>query len=121
MPRFRSIGFMPAATAWRLRATIACGSTVAVVVPSPALSLVFGGDFADHLRAHVLELVFELDFLGDGHAVLGDARGAEGLVDDDVAALRAERHLHRVGEDVDAAQHAVAGVGRKIVRLWQPY
>ncbi len=35
------------------------------------------GDFAHHLRAHVLELVLELDFLGDGDAVLGDARGAE--------------------------------------------
>ena len=32
------------------------------------------GDFAHHLRAHVLELVLELDLLGDGDAVLGDAR-----------------------------------------------
>ena len=31
-----------------------------------------GGDFAQHLRAHVLEFVFEFDFLGDGDAVLGD-------------------------------------------------
>src|SRR5690606_30276039 len=67
-------------------------------------------DFADHLRAHVLELVLKLDLLGDGDAVLGDARRAERLVDDDVAALGAERDLHRVGEDVDAAQHALAGV-----------
>src|SRR5229473_2253480 len=28
---------------------------------------------ADHLGAHVLELVSELDLLGDGDAVLGDA------------------------------------------------
>ena len=67
-------------------------------------------DFADHLGAHVLELVVKLDFLGDGDAVLGDARRAERLVDDDVAALGAERDLHRVGEDVDAAQHALAGI-----------
>ena len=32
------------------------------------------GDFAHHLGAHVLELVLELDLLGDGDAVLGDAR-----------------------------------------------
>ena len=70
-------------------------------------------DFADHLGAHVLELVLKLDFLGDGDAVLGDARGAERLVEDDVAALGAERDLHRVGEDVDAAQHLVARVGRE--------
>ena len=68
------------------------------------------GDFAHHLRAHVLELVLELDLLGDGHAVLGDARSAERLVEHDVAALRAERNPHRIGENVDAAQHAVARV-----------
>src|SRR5438067_2817643 len=40
MPRFRSIGFMPAATNFMPSRTMACASTVAVVVPSPALSLV---------------------------------------------------------------------------------
>src|SRR6185437_14365968 len=68
------------------------------------------GDFTHHLRAHVLELVFELDFLRHRHAVLGDARGAERLVEHDIAALGAERNLHRVGEDIDAAQHAIARV-----------
>ena len=70
-----------------------------------------GGDLAHHLRAHVLELVLELDFLRDRDAVLGDARRAERLVEHDVAALRPERHLDGIGEDVDAAQHAVARVG----------
>src|ERR1700761_556135 len=41
MPRFRSIGFMPAATALAPSRTIDWASTVAVVVPSPAMSLVF--------------------------------------------------------------------------------
>src|SRR5262249_14753054 len=68
------------------------------------------GDLPDHLGAHVLELVGELDVLGDGDAVLGDARRAERLVEDDVAPLRPERHPHRVGEDVDAAQHPLARV-----------
>src|SRR5262249_36608633 len=67
-----------------------------------------GRDLAHHLCAHVLELVFELDLLGDGYAVLGDPRGAEALVEHDVAALGAERHLHRIVENVDAAQHLVA-------------
>src|SRR5262245_24173678 len=40
-PRFRSIGFMPAATAFEPSLTMAAASTVAVVVPSPALSEVF--------------------------------------------------------------------------------
>src|ERR1700719_2620607 len=38
MPRLRSIGFMPAATALEPSRTIAAASTVAVVVPSPAMS-----------------------------------------------------------------------------------
>ena len=70
-----------------------------------------GGDFAHHLRAHVLELVGQFDFLGHGHAVLGGAGSAEALVDHDVAALGTQRHLHGVGEDVDAAQHLLAGIG----------
>ena len=41
MPRLRSIGFMPAATDLAPSVTIAAASTVAVVVPSPARSLVF--------------------------------------------------------------------------------
>ena len=69
------------------------------------------GDFAHHLGAHVLELVGELDFLGDRHAVLGDARRAERLVEHDVAALGAERDANRVRENVDAAQHAIACIG----------
>src|SRR4051794_6357701 len=68
------------------------------------------GHFAHHLGAHVLELVVKLDFLGDGDTVLGDAGGAERLVEHDVAALGAERDLDRVVQDLDAAQHAVAGI-----------
>src|SRR4051812_33857913 len=41
MPRLRSIGFMPAATDLAPSRTMAWASTVAVVVPSPAVSLVF--------------------------------------------------------------------------------
>src|SRR5256886_1741606 len=41
MPRLRSIGFMPAATDLAPSRTMAAASTVAVVVPSPAMSLVF--------------------------------------------------------------------------------
>ena len=41
MPRFRSIGFMPAATDLAPSRTIDWARTVAVVVPSPAMSLVF--------------------------------------------------------------------------------
>src|SRR5579884_680207 len=69
-----------------------------------------GRDLLGELGAEVLVRVLELDLAGDGHAVVGDRRRAELLVDDDVAALRADRHLDRVGERVDAALQLAAGV-----------
>ncbi len=68
------------------------------------------GHFAHHLGAHVLEAVLELDLLGDRDAVLGHRRRAEALLDDDVAALGAERDLDRVGQGVDAGENQVASV-----------
>ena len=40
IPRFKSIGFAPAATFFKPPVTMACANTVAVVVPSPATSAV---------------------------------------------------------------------------------
>ena len=70
----------------------------------------FGGHFLDHLCAHVLELVFQLDFLGDGHAVFGDGGRAEAAFQHHVAAFGAQGCLHGVGQDVHAFNHAGAGV-----------
>src|SRR6202012_4894077 len=106
MPRFRSIGFMPAAT--RLEPS----RTIARALTGDCLGL--GSRFPHHLGAHVLELVAEFDFFRPRHAVLGRARGAEALVDDDVAALGTERHLHCVGEDVDAAEKLLTRVGAEL-------
>ncbi len=88
---------------------MARASTVAVVVPSPATSEVLSATSLHELGAHVLERVFELDFLADGHAVLGDGRAAEGLVDDHVAAGRAHRDGDGVGQLVDAREHLGPG------------
>src|SRR6266705_2643921 len=68
----------------------------------------FGCDFLHHLRAHVLELVLQLDFLGHRHAVLGYRGCAIGAIEDHVAALGAEGHPDRIGEDIDAREHLVA-------------
>jgi hypothetical protein len=84
---------------------MAWASTVAVVVPSPATSVGLGSHFLDHLGAHVLELVFQFDFLRHGHAVLGDGRSAEGFVEHHVAAFRAEGDFDGVGQDVHAFEH----------------
>ena len=66
------------------------------------------GDLADELGALVLEDVLDLDLTSDGHAVVRDRRGAELLVEDDVAALGAERDLDRVGDGVDAGLEGLA-------------
>ncbi len=62
------------------------------------------GDFADHLRAHVFVGVFQFDFLGDRHAVLGDRRGTEFFVKDHVAAFRAERGHDGAGKFLHALE-----------------
>ena len=64
------------------------------------------------LGAHVLHGVFEVDFLGDGDAVAADGGGAEFLIEDDVAALGAERHLDRVRERVDPGNEVAARILR---------
>ena len=68
-----------------------------------------GSDFLHHLRAHVLELVLELDLLRDRDTVLGDGGGAEALVEHRVAALGAQRHLDGIRQNVDALEHASHG------------
>src|SRR5580658_3106306 len=60
-------------------------------------------DFTDHLCAHVLEGILQLDFFGYRHAVLGDDRRAELLFDHGVAALGTEGDLYCVGESVHTA------------------
>ena len=86
---------------------------MAVVVPSPAMSLSLRRHFAQHLCAHIFELILELDLLGDGDPVLGDARRAVALLEDDIAAFGSERHPDSVGEDIDAMQHLVPRIGGK--------
>src|SRR5690606_12844076 len=54
--------------------------------------------------------VLKLDLFGHGDAVLGDARRAEGFLQHDVAALGTERDLDGIGENIHAAQQALAGV-----------
>ena len=72
-----------------------------------------GRHLFDQLGAEVLVRVGELDLLGDGDTVVGDRGRAELLVQDDVAAARAEGDLDRVGERVDAVLEQVPGVVRE--------
>mmetsp|Transcript_4375 Transcript_4375/g.10447 ORF Transcript_4375/g.10447 Transcript_4375/m.10447 type:complete len:332 (+) Transcript_4375:816-1811(+) len=72
------------------------------------------GDALDELGAHVLELVLEVDRLGDRDAVLGDLGGAVGLGDDGVAALGAEGDLDGVGQQVDSLEHGGPALDAKL-------
>ena len=68
------------------------------------------GNFTHQLCAHILKRVLQVDFLGHRHAVLGDGGRAEFLLNYDVPALRPERRLHSVREDVHAAQNRLPGI-----------
>ena len=68
------------------------------------------GDLLDELRADLLVRVVELDLLGDRDAVVRDRGGAPLLLEHDVAAARAERDADGVGQDVQAALEAAAGL-----------
>ena len=110
MPRLRSIGVAPAATLRRPSRTIAWASTVAVVVPSPATSLVLVatslaswaprfsyGSSSSISRAMVTP---SLVIVGAPHFLSMTT----------LRPRRAERHLDGVGERVDAALEAASGV-----------
>jgi hypothetical protein len=64
-----------------------------------------------HLCAHVLEFVLQFDLLGDGHAILGDARRTERFLDHDVSPLRTEGDLDRIRQRIHSPQHPITGIG----------
>ena len=69
-----------------------------------------GGHFAHHLRAHVLQRIFEFNFFRHSHAIFGDGGSAELLLEDHVAALGTQRYLHRVGQLIDTAKNRLTGI-----------
>src|SRR6266566_4133047 len=69
-----------------------------------------GGDLLHHLRPHVFELVFQLDLFRHRDPVLSHGGSAERLVEHHVAAAGPERHRHRIGQDVHAAEDLLARV-----------
>ena len=71
----------------------------------------FGGYLLHHLGAHILELVFQLYFLGYGYAVLSNLGSAEFLGDNHIAALGTQGYLHCVCEGVGTFFHGGANVG----------
>ena len=68
------------------------------------------GHFLHHLRAHVLELVLQLDLLRHRHPILGDGGGAEAALEHHIAAFGTQGHLDRIGQNVYARDDAMTGV-----------
>ena len=113
MPRLRSIGFMPAATDLAPSRTIAWASTVAVVVPSPAMSLV---------RVATSRTIWAPMFSNLSESSISLAtvtpslvmRGApKHLSSTTLRPLGPSVTLTAVGQNIDAAHHARAGVAAK--------
>ena len=75
---------------------------MAVVVPSPATSLVAVATSRTSWAPWLENGSSSLDLTSDRYAVVGDGGGTELLVDHDIAALGAERDLDRVRDGVDA-------------------
>jgi hypothetical protein len=119
MPRLRSIGFMPAATYFMPSRTIDWASTVAVVVPSPALSLVLEATSLTICAPMFCSLSLSSISLATDTPSLVTV-GAPNALEHHVAALRAQRDLDRVGQDVHAFDHAVRGRRRRRQRLLLP-
>ena len=69
-----------------------------------------GGDFRTSCAPTFSSGILQVDFLGHGHAVLGDGGRTKFLLNYDVAALGAERRLHGVCQRVHAAQDRLTGI-----------
>ena len=98
MPRFSAIGFAPAATAFTPSRKIACARMVAVVVPSPAMSEVLEATSRTICAPMFSSGSFSSISLATVTPSLVMVGAAELFLENDVAALGAERDFHCVGQ-----------------------
>ena len=118
MPCLSSMALAPAAMLRIPSWTMAWASTVAVVVPSPATSLVLLAGFLDQLGAHVGKGIVELDVLGHGDPVMGDGGGAIFLVQGHIAALGTEGDLDGIGDGIDPLFEGLPRLRYRIAIVW---
>ena len=69
-----------------------------------------GGDFLDKLCAHILKGIFQLDFLCNRPAVVGDERRAVFLIQDDVAAFRAKGDFYGIAQLINTGLQGLASL-----------
>ena len=100
MPLLMSIGFEPATTCFDPAAVYRMGQNSRRCCSVACNIRGLARYFSYELCAHVFIRVFQLDFFCNSDAVFCDGRSAVFFVDDDIFALRAERGLDRIGEQV---------------------
>ena len=71
------------------------------------------GCFSDHLRAEILGGILQVDFFGDGDAVIADQWFTKALFDQDALGFRPKGHAHSVGQSRCAAQDLFSRFGTK--------
>ena len=69
------------------------------------------GGLSNHLSSQVLLVIFQLEFLGDGDAVVADNRTAPFLLDEDALRPRTERHANGVSQRRRAMEDLFSGSG----------
>ena len=69
-----------------------------------------GCNFLGQLRAHVFIGVFEFNLACNGHAIVGDCGSSPLFVNHNIATLGAECDANGIGESVNAALKAAAGL-----------
>ncbi len=68
----------------------------------------FGSHFLHHLGAHVLQLVFQLDFFRHRYTVFGHGRRTERLIQNHIAAFGTQRYFNGICQGVNTSHHALA-------------
>ena len=68
------------------------------------------GNFANQLSTHVLNGIFQLNFLSNGHAIVRDKGSAVGLLQSNVATLGAKRYLNSSCQFANACGQTAAGI-----------
>ena len=103
-----SMALAPATTLRTPSANMACARIVEVLVPSPTMSPGLLGRLAQHPGAEIFLRILEVEFLGDGHAVVADDRRSPFLLDQDRLRTRPERDAHGIGKLGRAAKDLLA-------------
>jgi len=62
-----------------------------------------GGSFFEQLSAHVFKGVFEFNFFGDGHTIMGNGRSAEFLIERDITTLGSKGGCNGIGDFIDTS------------------